>query len=185
MADVVPALDALAKGGDTAELAAALQRELRALAASHLRRERKDHTLQPTALANEAFLRLVAQRVPSYESEQHFLAIASIAIRRVLMEHARAKVAHKRGGGAERVTLFDVPTAPEETPEALVALDAALVRFAEIDPENARIVDLRWFGGLSAEETAEALGVSVRTVERGWRAARAWLRERVEADLAR
>jgi RNA polymerase sigma-70 factor (ECF subfamily) len=175
----------LAEGDRAAfpELLAAVQGELRELAARHLRRERRDHTLQPTALVNEAYLKLVDQRSQSYANKGHFLAIASTAMRRVLLEHARSRLAEKRGGAAERVTLFDVPSALDETPQALVALDQALQRFAEVDPENARIVELRWFGGLDVEDAAAALGVSTRTVERGWRAARAWLRERVAADL--
>ncbi len=163
-------------------LVEAVQGELRGLAERHLRRERADHTLQPTALVNEAYLRLVDQRAQDWESKQHFLAIASTAMRRVLLEHARARMAEKRGGGAERVTLFEVPSALEERPEILVALDAALEQFARIDPQNARVVELRWFGGLDVEQTAAVLGVSTRTVERGWRAASAWLRLRLESE---
>lgn len=182
--DVTRMLDELS-GGDEEVLPAlvsAVQEELRALAARHLARERRDHTLQPTALVNEAFLKLVDQRSQAWKSRGHFLAIASTAMRRVLLEHARARLGDKRGGGAERVTLFEVPTALDDRPEAVVALDAALEQFAEIDPENARIVELRWFGGLENEETARVLGVSTRTVERGWRAARAWLRDRLASE---
>ncbi len=158
---------------------ALVQEELHGLAARHLHRERRDHTLQPTALVNEAYLRLIDQHEQNWESKNHFLAIASTAMRRVLLEHARARLAEKRGGGAERVTLFEVPSAMEEEPEALVALDEALEAFAELDPENARIIELRFFGGLSVVDTATVLGVSTRTVERGWRAASAWLRARI------
>lgn len=171
------------RAGDDAvlpELLAAVQGELRDLAARHLRRERPDHTLQPTALVNEAYLRLVDQRERGWESKSHFLAIASRAMRRVLLEHARARLADKRGGAAQRVTLFDVPSALDDAPETVVALDEALERFAAIDPANARIVELRWFGGLDVAEAAAVLGVSTRTVERGWRAAAAWLRARLE-----
>lgn len=170
------------RAGDASKLeeaAAAVQAELRALAAQHLARERRDHTLQPTALVNEAYLRLVEQRSQNFENKSHFLAIASTLMRRVLLEHARARLAEKRGGNARRVTLFEVPSALDETPEALVALDEALQVFARIDPDNARIVELRWFGGLEVAETAALLGVSTRTVERGWRAAQAWLRDRI------
>jgi RNA polymerase sigma factor (TIGR02999 family) len=180
-ADVTRLLEDL-RGGDPSrfpELLTAVQAELRALAARHLARERPDHTLQPTALVHEAYFKLVDQRDRSWESKAHFLAIASTAMRRVLLEHARARLAEKRGGGLERVTLFEVPSALDERPAALVALDEALERFALIDPENARIVELRWFGGLASEETAAVLGVSTRTVERGWRAARAWLRDQL------
>ena len=161
---------------------AELYDQLHALAGALMREERDDHTLQPTALVNEAYLRLVDQREQSWENKSHFLAIASTAMRRVLLEHARARMAEKRGGGAERVTLFEVSSAMEERPEALVALDEALEHFAEIDPQNARIVELRWFGGLEVSEVATLLGVSTRTVERGWRAARAWLRDRLASE---
>jgi RNA polymerase sigma-70 factor (ECF subfamily) len=165
-------------------LLGALQVDLRSIAAAHLARERRDHTLQPTALVNEAYLRLVDQRDQGWEGRRHFLAIASTAMRRVLLEHARARLAEKRGGGAARVELFEVETAFDEEPEALVALDEALQQLAEIDPENARIVELRFFGGLSVEEVASIEGVSTRTIERGWRAARAWLRDRIGGPLA-
>ncbi|MBL8861067.1 MAG: sigma-70 family RNA polymerase sigma factor [Planctomycetes bacterium] len=170
------------RGGDASKLealAVAVQSELRALAARHLGRERPDHTLQPTALVNEAYVRLVDQREQNWENRTHFLSIASTVMRRILLEHSRARMAEKRGGHVRRVTLFDVPSAAEDTPEALIALDEGLVAFARIDPENARIVELRWFAGLDVAETAAVLGVSTRTVERGWRAAQAWLRDRI------
>ncbi len=170
------------RGGDREalpELVSAVQNELRSLAARHLQRERRDHTLQPTALVNEAYLRLVDQREQGWDSKSHFLAIASTAMRRVLLEHARARLAEKRGGAAQRVTLFEVPSAMDEEPESLIALDEALEHFAAIDPQNARIVELRWFGGLDVADTAAVLDVSTRTVERGWRAAAAWLRARL------
>ncbi len=182
MADSVTRLLHDLRGGDSSKLehvAAAVQAELRTLAARHLGRERPDHTLQPTALVNEAYLRLVDQREQNWENKSHFLAIASTAMRRVLLEHSRARLAEKRGGHVQRVTFFDVPNALNETPEAVVALDEALQVFARIDPENARIVELRWFAGLEVSEVAVLLGVSTRTVERGWRAAQAWLRERI------
>ncbi len=185
MSDSVTRLLANLRGGDDAALPgliAGVQDELRALAARHLARERPDHTLQPTALVNEAYLRLIDQRDQNWEARSHFLAIASTAMRRVLMEHARSRVAQKRGGGAQRVTLFEVPSALDERPENLLALDDALEQFAAIDPKNARIVELRWFGGLEVAEIAALLEVSTRTVERGWRAAAAWLRERLAED---
>jgi len=165
-------------------VAEAVQRELRHIAAAHLARERRDHTLQPTALVNEAYLKLVDQRNQSFESKRHFLAIASTAMRRVLLEHARARAAGKRGGGARRVTFFDAPSAWEEEPESVLALDEALVAFTAIDPENARIVELRFFVGLEVAEVAAHLDVSTRTVERGWRAAQAWLRDRLARSQA-
>lgn len=162
-----------------AELVSAVQADLRSLAAKHLRSERPDHTLQPTALVNEAYLRLVQQRDRNWENKRHFLGIASTAMRRVLLEHARNRVAAKRGGGASKVTLFDVASVLQEPPEVTIALDEALTEFAELDPRNAQIVELRWFVGLDVEETASALDVSTRTIERGWRAASAWLRARL------
>lgn len=183
-ANVTRLLENVRQGSDTAlpELVEAVQGELRALAASHLSRERLDHTLQPTALVNEAYLRLIDQRQQSWENKSHFLAIASTAMRRVLLEHARARVAQKRGDGVARVTLFEGSSVTEDPPESLIALDDALAQFAKVDAEGAQIVELRWFGGLSVEETAKTLGVSSRTVERNWRAARAWLRERLDAS---
>lgn len=160
-------------------LVEAVQSELRTLAAQHLARERKDHTLQATALVNEAYLKLIDQRERQWEDRHHFLAIASTAMRRVLLESARAKLSDKRGGGRKGVTLFEVESAMEEEPEVLVALSEALDDFARIDPEGAKVVEMRWFGGLPATEIGEILGVSSRTVERHWRAARAWLRERL------
>lgn len=168
--------------GALAELLPYLHTELKRLAGRYMQDEAGSHTLQSTALVNEAYLRLVDQRDRNWESKNHFLAIASTAMRRVLLEHARARMAEKRGGGAERVTFFEVASAVEDRPENLVALDEALERFAEVDPANARIAELRWFGGLSVAETAAVLEVSTRTVERGWRAAAAWLRDRLEAD---
>ncbi|MCR9245129.1 MAG: ECF-type sigma factor [bacterium] len=165
-----------------AELVSAVQTDLRELAARHLRAERPDHTLQPTALVNEAYLRLVQQRDRNWENKRHFLSIASTAMRRVLLEHARNRVAAKRGGGAFKVTLFDAASVLQESPEVTIALDEALTEFADLDPRNAQIVELRWFVGLDVEETAAALEVSTRTVERGWRAAAAWLRARLTED---
>ena len=171
------------RGGDQdalPRLVEAVQAELRQQAARHLARERRDHTLQPTALVNEAWLRLVGGQGGPWSDRLHFLRLAATAMRRVLLEHARARLAEKRGGGAERVTLFEVESAAEEQPEALVALDEALEQFAALDPQNARIVELRWFGGLDVAAVADVLGVSTRTVERGWWVAAAWLRARLD-----
>ncbi len=179
--DVTQLLQKLSSGDDGAlpELLQAVQGELRRLAAGQLSRERANHTLQPTALVNEAYLKLVDQRVQGFENRGHFLAIAATAMRRILLEHARKRLAEKRGGGAQQVTLFEVESVLDDRPEALMALDEALTQFAKVDPQNARIVELRWFGGLDVEATAATLDVSTRTVERGWRAAKAWLRDRL------
>jgi RNA polymerase sigma factor (TIGR02999 family) len=148
--------------------------ELRRIAAAYLRRERPGQTLQPTALVNEAYLRLAGQH-PRFQNRAHFCAIAANAMRQILVERARARNAQKRGGGAARVTLEDgMAVAPQGTVD-LAALDEALVRLAAIDPQQARIVELRFFGGLTVEEAAGALGISPATVKRHWAVARAWL----------
>jgi RNA polymerase sigma-70 factor, ECF subfamily len=147
--------------------------ELRELAARLLRHERADHTLQPTALVHEAYLRLVDQRVGTWENRAHFLGIAAQAMRRILVDHARRRSATKRRGA--RVTLDDA-VAPSTGPSVdLLEIDAALSRLAELDPRQAQVVELRFFGGLSVEETAAVLGVGSATVKRDWTVARAWL----------
>ncbi len=148
--------------------------ELRRVAAAYLRRERPGQTLQPTALVNEAYVRLAGQH-PRFENRAHFCAIAANAMRQILVERARARHAKKRGGGAARVTLNEgLAAAPEATVD-LSALDEALERLAALDAQQARIVELRFFGGLSVEETAEVMGISPATVKRHWAVARAWL----------
>ncbi|MEM7198836.1 MAG: ECF-type sigma factor [Planctomycetota bacterium] len=149
--------------------------ELRRLASSYLGRERADHTLQPTALVNEAFVRLVGQRDP-FESRGHFMAIAGTAMRRVLVNHARDRQRDKRGGGAARETLVDDRTAAEAPALDLLALDEALVKLGALDDRKVKVVELRYFVGLSVQETALALGVSEKTIKREWQVARAWLR---------
>ena len=156
--------------------------ELRRLAAAYLRRERPGQTLQPTALVNEAYVRLVGQH-PRFQNRAHFCAIAANAMRQILVERARARHAQKRGGGAARVTLDEgLVRSPEPTVD-LQALDEALTRLTALDPQQARIVELRFFGGLTVEETAEALAISPATVKRHWSVARAWLAR--ELDLGR
>jgi len=156
--------------------------ELRRIAARSLRAERKEHTLQPTALVNEAYLRLVDQQNPVWQNRAHFLGCAARLMRNILVDHARAHRADKRGGGQVRVTLGEELLRIEEREVDLLALDAALDRLAEQDEQKSRIVELRYFGGLSTEETAEVLGVSDRTVKRAWALARAWLRRELERE---
>lgn len=151
--------------------------ELRRIARRHLARERKDHTLQSTALVHEAYLRLIGGSGSEYQNRQHFFAVAAQVIRRVLVDHARAVNAAKRGGGAQKIVLEDQPeaSAPAENVAEVLALHEALERLAAFDPQQARIVELRYFAGLSIEETAEVIGVSPATVKRDWVMARAWL----------
>jgi RNA polymerase sigma factor (TIGR02999 family) len=154
--------------------------ELRRIAARSLRSERKEHTLQPTALVAEAYLRLVEQQNAVWQNRAHFLGCAARLMRNILVDHARAHRADKRGGHQIRVTLGEDLLQIEEREIDLLALDAALERLAEQDEQKSRIVELRYFGGLSTEETAEVLGVSDRTVKRAWALARAWLRRDLE-----
>ena len=149
--------------------------ELRGLAASYLRRERQGHTLQPTALVNEAYLKLVDQRQVRWQNRAHFLGVAAQQMRRILVDHARAHNAEKRGGEFQKLSLDENVDVSGERASELVALDEALKRLAEMDEQMSRVVELRYFGGLSVEETAELLGVSAPTVKRKWRMAKAWL----------
>ncbi len=154
-----------------------LYRELRGLAVSAMRSERGNHTLQPTALVHEAFMRL-ADDTAAIENRRHFFGVAASAMRRILVEHARARHAAKRGGHAPRVSIDDVSVAAPAAldPVDLESLDAALTELARLDPRQARVVELRYFAGLTVEEAADVLGASPRTVKRDWQMARAWLR---------
>ena len=149
--------------------------ELRRLASSYLRRERPDHTLQPTALVHEAFIKLIDQRAVRWQNRAHFFGIAAQAMRRILVDHARAHAAGKRGDGARRIPLEDVLILTEMPNADLLALDEVLTRLAVLDPQQSRVVELRFFGGLTMEETAEVLHISPATVGREWTLARAWL----------
>jgi RNA polymerase sigma factor (TIGR02999 family) len=163
------------------QLVPLVQAELRRIAAGYLRRERASHTLQPTALVNEAYIRLVGQRQVSWRSRAHFFALCAALMRRILVDHARRRGYQKRGGGAlRRVTLSELPGVGGHRPLDLLALDEALAELDALDPRQREVVELRFFAGLSHEETAEALGVSLSTVERQWRLARAWLFRRLE-----
>jgi len=149
--------------------------ELRRLAKHHMRRERAGHTLQTTALIHEAYLRLIDASQVRLENRRHFFAAASRLMRQVLVDLARERGSHKRGGGAEQVSLDEALMVSEQRDEGLLALDEALLALAELDARKSQVVELRFFGGLSVEETAEALDVSVETVHRDWRLARSWL----------
>lgn len=157
-----------------------LYQELHQLAGSYLRRERSDHTLQPTALINEAYLRLIKQDFPEWQSRRHFYGVAAQLMRQILVEHARARASDKRGGGKQKLTLDEALTFSEERAAELIALDDALVALAGFDERKVRIMELRYFGGLSLEETAAAFGLSIATIGHEIRLARAWLRREME-----
>lgn len=169
-------LRGVAEGDENAleRLLPVVYQELRQLAAGYLRDERGGHTLQPTALAHEAYLRLVGQRI-AWQGRGHFLGVAARAMRSVLVDHARRRSAQKRGGGQAPVTLDTGMIAANSRPVAFDDLDRALDDLARLSERQARVVELRYFGGLSIEETAEVLGVSPITVKRDWATARAWL----------
>jgi RNA polymerase sigma factor (TIGR02999 family) len=170
--------------------------ELRRIAARYMSRERPGQTLQATALVNEAFVRLAAERPREFANRTHFLAIAALSMRQILVQRARARRAAKRGGAPQRITLDDSNLDPAQVASSLagtdrnpgdidvLALDEALTRLATIDPEQARIVELRYFGGLTVEETAEVMGTSPATVKRHWAMARAWLKQALEGSAA-
>jgi RNA polymerase sigma factor (TIGR02999 family) len=174
----------LVKAGDKGaldDLVPMAYSELRRLADSYLRRERSDHTLQPTALVHEAYMRLVDQEQPDYRNRAHFFGVAAQLMRQILVDHARTRNAGKRGGGEEKVPLDSVAASSDLRPDAFLDLDRALRKLEERDPRKARVIEMRFFGGLTAEETAELLEVSVETVRRDLRLGQAWL----QRDLAR
>ncbi|MBD3219635.1 sigma-70 family RNA polymerase sigma factor [bacterium] len=165
-------------GGDAEHILPVIYDELRAIARRQLRAERGDHTLQPTALVHEAYLRLVDQEQVEWQGRGHFLAVAATAMRRLLVDHARGKQRLKRGGDAPRVALTEsLPVAARDTGAELVAVDDLLETLATVDERAARVVECRYFAGLSIEETARALELSPMTVKRSWQVARAWLRK--------
>ena len=158
--------------------------EMRRVARSFLARERGGHTLQPTALVNEAYLRLVDQHSVSWQNRAHFYGIAASMMRRVLIDHARAHATEKRGGGAVHLSFDDVQVTLEERAASFVALDEALERLSQMDERKGQIVEMRFFGGLTDEEIAEVLGVSTRTVLRDWKTARLWLFRELSQNLS-
>jgi RNA polymerase sigma-70 factor, ECF subfamily len=175
--DVGELLDLIAKGDKEAAqaLVPLLYDELHRIASRLMRREAANHTLQPTALVNEAYLRLVQPRDAAWKDRAHFFAVAAIVMRQILVDHARARKADKRGGTAPLpLELFD-PAVSLEDPDRVLAIDAALSQLAAVDQRQCRIVELRVFAGMTVDETAEALDISSRTVKREWQLARAWL----------
>ncbi|HXD30050.1 MAG TPA: sigma-70 family RNA polymerase sigma factor [Pyrinomonadaceae bacterium] len=155
--------------------------ELRRLASNYLRRERQGHTLQPTALVNEAYLKLVDQRSAKWQNRAQFFGVAAQLMRRILVDHAREHQAAKRGGAdQQRLSITSAEGLASQPPIDLLALHEALEELSTLDPQQSRIVELRFFGGLSIEETAEVLGIGHATVERDWKMARAWLRRKLE-----
>jgi RNA polymerase sigma factor (TIGR02999 family) len=158
------------------ELTPLVYDELRRLAKAYLRRERPDHTLEGTALVHEAYLRLIDQRDVEWQSRNHFYALAAQLIRRILVDHARARVAAKRGGNNFKLSLDEAIAPADEKDLDLVALDDALKALANTDAQQSRIVELRYFGGLTIEETSEVIGVSPATVKRDWAVAKAFLK---------
>lgn len=159
-----------------AELIPQIYDELRRLASSYLRAERLDHTLQTTALVHEAYLRLVDQKQVEWNNRNHFFGVAAQMMRRILVDHARKHVSLKRGGSFARISLEQAAVFSRERPRELIVVDELLKRLASLDPQGCRIVELRFFAGLSLEETAEVTGLSTAKVRREWSATKAWLR---------
>ncbi|HQR34449.1 MAG TPA: sigma-70 family RNA polymerase sigma factor [Blastocatellia bacterium] len=182
--NVTQLLEAWNKGDESArdELLPLVYQELHKLAGRYLGRERTGHTLQTTALVHEAYLRLVDQKDAQWQNRSHFFAMAATQMRRVLVDYARSRHMAKRGGGAQQVELDEALVVSDERAGDVVALDDALKALAEFDERKSRMVELRFFGGLSIEETAEVLGVSPGTVMRDWTLAKAWLQREIEKE---
>jgi RNA polymerase sigma factor (TIGR02999 family) len=157
--------------------------ELRRLADGSLRRESTDHTLQPTALVHELYLKLVDQKRAQWRDREQFFGVAAKMMRRILVDHARQRLAGKRGAGAVHVPVEEALDQPAESSRTVLAVDEALTRFAGIDPERSRIVEMRYFGGLDLEEIADLMQVSRTTVKRHWSVARMWLHRELERDI--
>jgi RNA polymerase sigma factor (TIGR02999 family) len=179
--DVTQMLLDWSKGNQSAldKLMPLIYDELRRLASSYLRRERPDHTLQATALVHEAYLRLADQQHLHFQSRAHFFGLAAQVIRGILVDHARSHYAAKRGGALRKLSLDEAIEVEERREVDLIALDEALASLALLDPQQSRIVELRYFGGLTIEETAEFLRISPATVKRDWNTARAWLHREI------
>lgn len=175
--DVTQMLVDWSKGSQEAlaQLMPLVYNDLRHLAVHYLQRERPDHTLQPTALVHEAYLRLIDQRSVNWQNRAHFYGVAAQMMRRVLVDYARAHRTEKRGGAAPKLSLDDAIGLSDKKEADLVALDEALTRLAALEPQQSRIVELRFFGGLTVEEVAEVMGISPATIKREWSMAKAWL----------
>ena len=158
--------------------------ELHRRANQYMRQERSDHTLQPTALVHEVYLKLVQQREASFKNRAHFYAIAAQLMRRILTDHARSRLSAKRGGGYEEGMVTEPLQLRADHPAGLLAINDALQELSVLDSRQEKVVEMRFFGGLTAEETAEVLGVSIRTVEREWSMARAWLYTRLKTQVS-
>jgi RNA polymerase sigma factor (TIGR02999 family) len=161
-------------------LVSLLYPELRRLARGYMRNERQGHTLQPTALVHEAYARLVKQEQPDYHNRAHFMGVAAQVMRQILIDHARTRDAEKRGGGAEKLSLDMAADAPAAAPSNLLAVDEALERLARTDSLKARLIEMRFFGGMTAEESAEVLNLAVNEVRRHLRVAQAWLQRELD-----
>ena len=173
-----------ARSGDSGALADVfplIYDELRRLAQLQLRREPDGHTLSPTALVHEAYMRLIDYSRVEWANRAHFMAVASTAMRRILVDHARGHRSLKRGGGRRHVSIDDIELGTEERAELLVAIDEALERLKLEEPRQAQVVECRFFGGMTEEETAEALGIGLRTVKRDWARAKSWLHREIGA----
>jgi RNA polymerase sigma factor (TIGR02999 family) len=181
--DVTQLLKAMKSGDPSAaeQLLPMVYSELHRLAASYMRRERQDHTLQPTALINEAYLRM-AQEDIDWQNREHFIGVAAHVMRRVLVDYARTHNAEMRGGGLKRVELEEGLAISVENSEEILSLDEALHRLTELNPRQGRVVELRYFGGLSVEQIASILGIAPRSVKRDWALARIWLFKELKAN---
>ncbi len=182
--DLTRLLKRVQRGDREAEssLFEAAYRQLRRMAGARLRHERAGHTLQPTALVNEAYLKLISQKGATWQNRAHFFAVASQVMRRIMVDYARNRLAEKRGGGQAPLPLDEALVFSKEKSAELVALDEALERLEQKDERAHRVVELRFFGGLSVEETAEVLGIAPRTVKRDWSFGRAWLRGQLAVE---
>ena len=164
------------------QLVPLIYEELHRLAARYMRREHPGHTLQTTALVNEAYCKLIDQKNVQWQNRAHFFGIAAQAMRRILVDHARSRLRLKRGGAVNKISLDESALIPQPEMKELISLDDALTRLGEFDPQKSRIVEMKFFGGLSMEEIAEVEKVSKSTIEREWRKAKAWLHHEVQKD---